>query len=168
MAAEMAPGDKFLQKALHSPRERLSIILWLAAAHSFFVGLGLMLFPDSWLSFFGFAEGGERFFRVQAGIFHIVMVVAYTMGAKRCSEASDAVLIAMGAKLVATVFLLLYFVFISRIWMVLLSAVLDGVLGLMIFGAFISCRRCAKRRAEDRRNLALADQPEEGALASHS
>jgi hypothetical protein len=134
--------------ALFSPRQRLSLILWLVAAHSFCVGLGLILIPEAWLPYFGFTPGGERFFRVQAGVFHFVMVVLYAMGAVRCASSSDAVHIAIAAKIMAMVFLISYFLFAGAIWMVLLSGLFDGMLGLLILWAFVGCRRIVRAAGE--------------------
>ena len=129
------------KQALNSPQRRLSILLWLVAAHSFFVGLGLILLPDGFLSFFGFAQGGERFFRAQAGVFHFVMVVVYTMAAVRCASSPDLTEIAIAAKFMATAFLISYYLFAEAIWSVLLSGLIDGALGAVITWALIACRR---------------------------
>ena len=123
-----------------SPRQRLSLILWLVAAHSFFVGLGLIFLPDAVLSFFGFASG-ERFFRAQAGVFHFVMVVVYAMAAVRCVSSPDSTYLAIAAKLIAMVFLISYYFFAAPIWMVLLSGLADGALGAVIAWAFSAYRK---------------------------
>lgn len=126
---------------LFSPRQRLSLLLWLVAVHSFFVGLGLMLLPDALLSFFGFTPGGERFFRAQAGVFHFVMVVVYGMAAVRCVSSPDSVYLAVAAKLIAMVFLICYFLVAAPLWMVLLSGVVDGAFGVLIAWAFTAYRK---------------------------
>ena len=129
------------KKLLYSPHERLSFILWLVAAHSFFVGLGLIALPDSMFSFFGFTPGGELFFRAQAGVFHFVMVVVYVMAAVRIVSSPDSTQIAITAKFIAMVFLVSYFLFVVPVWMVLLSGIGDGAMGFLILWAFVAYRR---------------------------
>jgi hypothetical protein len=124
-----------------SPRQRLSLILWLVAAHSFFVGLGLIILPDNLLAFFGFAPGGERFFRAQAGVFHFVMVAVYIMAAVRCVSSPDSTYLAIAAKLFAMVFLISYYLFVVPVLMVLLSGLIDGAFGALIAWAFWAYRR---------------------------
>jgi hypothetical protein len=126
---------------LSSPRQRLSLILWLVAAHSFCVGLGLIFLPDVLLSSFGFTPGGERFFRAQAGVFHFVMVAVYAMAAIRCVSSPDSTYLAIAAKFIAMVFLISYYLFAASIWMVLLSGLADGALGVLIAWAFSAYRR---------------------------
>lgn len=124
-----------------SPRQRLSLILWLIAAHSFCVGLGLIFLPDVLLSYFGFTPGGERFFRAQAGVFHFVMVVVYVMAAMRFVSSPDSAYLAIAAKFIAMVFLISYYLFVVPIWLVLLSGVVDGAFGALIAWAFSAYRR---------------------------
>jgi len=124
-----------------SPRQRLSLILWLVAAHSFCVGLGLIFLPDALLSFFGFTPGGERFFRAQAGVFHFVMVVVYVMAALRCASSPDSTYLAIAAKFIAMVFLISYYLLAVPIWLVLLSGLVDGAFGVLIAWASSAYRR---------------------------
>jgi hypothetical protein len=128
-------------KAIHSPRQRLSLILWLVAVHSFCVGVGLIFLPDALLSVFGFTPGGERFFRAQAGVFHFVMVVVYAMAAVRFVSSPDSTYIAIAAKFIAMAFLFCYFLAVAPVWMVLLSGVVDGAFGALIAWAFRAYRR---------------------------
>jgi hypothetical protein len=123
-----------------TPSGRLTLILWLVAVHSFFVGLGLILLSDDWLSFFGFT-GGERFFRAQAGVFHFVMVVLYLAAAFRRESSRDLTHVAIAAKFMAMAFLISYFLFAVPIWMVLLSGIGDGAMGILILWAFLVYRR---------------------------
>jgi hypothetical protein len=129
------------KKVIHSPQQRLSMILWLVAAHSFCVGVGLIFLPDVLLSSFGFSPGGERFFRAQAGIFHFVMVVVYVTAAMRFVSSPDSAYLAIAAKFIAMVFLISYYLFVVPLWLVLLSGVVDGAFGALIAWAFRAYRR---------------------------
>jgi hypothetical protein len=132
MTANGTPEPGFWKNTVQSPRQRLSLILWLVAMHSLFVGFGLILIPEDILSVFGFTAGGERFFRVQAGVFHFVMVVVYVMAAVRCASNPDSTYLAIAAKFIAMVFLLAYFFFAAPIWLVLFSGLGDGAFGVLI------------------------------------
>jgi hypothetical protein len=124
-----------------SPQRRLALILWLVAAHSLCVGLGLIFLPDDLLSFFGFAPGGERFFRVQAGVFHFVMVVVYATAAVHFITSPDSTYLAIAAKFIAMVFLIFYYLLGAQILMVLISGLVDGAFGVIIAWAFSSYRQ---------------------------
>ena len=55
----------------------LRIFLALVALHSFCVGLGLIIMPFEYFTFFGYEGYQGLFFKVQGGVFHIVMCGAY-------------------------------------------------------------------------------------------
>lgn len=110
----------------------LPIFLWLVAAHSFLVGIGLIVLPSSLLEFFGYGVCAERFFPSQGGVFHIAMAVGYAMAAYNLKQYECLILFSIVVKFIATVFLLIYFVFVSSIWLVILSGVTDFLMGLII------------------------------------
>jgi hypothetical protein len=114
-------------------RRILGIFLKLVAIHSLLVGIGLMVLPAEWQRFFGFDASTEPFFRVQAGVFHIVMAVAYLLASRLGKHTHGLVVLTICAKLIATVFLLTYYVVVSRIWIVLISAAGDAVMALIIW-----------------------------------
>ena len=60
----------------------LKIFLILVAIHSFCVGLGLILIPLDYFDLFGFYEYSGNFFKIQAGVFHIIMCGAYVLAAR--------------------------------------------------------------------------------------
>ncbi len=111
-------------------QRKLPLLFWLLAVHSLGVGIGLIAAPEAWFTFFGFAQGGEPFFRIQAGVFHVVMVYIYISAALR-GEMS-VILLAVAAKLTASVFLFVYYFSIDPIITVLLSGVLDGVMAAAV------------------------------------
>ncbi|MCK5839481.1 MAG: hypothetical protein KAG99_06510, partial [Bacteroidales bacterium] len=58
-----------------------SLIMWLIALHSFCAGLFLIFLPESYMLLFGFAENTQLFFRMQGGVFHIIMAIIYSIAA---------------------------------------------------------------------------------------
>lgn len=120
----------------------LSLFLWLVAVHSFLVGIGLILLPSSLLEFFGYGVCAERFFPSQGGVFHIAMAVGYAMAAYNSKRYECLILFSIIVKFIATIFLLIYFVFFSSIWLVILSGISDFLMGLIILILY----RYAKQR----------------------
>jgi len=110
----------------------LSIFLWLVAIHSFFVGVGLIVLPDSFLDFFGYNECTERFFPSQGGVFHIAMAVGYAMAAYNLKRYECLIIFSIVVKFMATMFLVIYFFFVSSIWLVIFSGATDFLMGLII------------------------------------
>ena len=112
--------------------ERLfKILLWLIALHSFIVGLLLIFAPTSFLELFGFTIT-DRFFTTQGGVFHIVLVPAYILAAVNLEKGKLLIVFAISAKLIATVFLLVYYFFIDPILMVLVSGIGDFLMALAL------------------------------------
>ena len=114
-------------------RQSLIIILWLVALHSFCVGLGLIFLPVSMMPLFGFREYTVNFFPIQGGVFHLVMVVAYVFAALDIDRNRACIYFAIIAKSIAFIFLMTYFLLFEPVITVLLSAISDGIMGLVIF-----------------------------------
>ena len=110
----------------------LRIFLVLIAIHSFCVGLGLVFIPLNLYELFGFHGYGGNFFKIQAGIFHIVMCLAYLWAALDPVRNMILIRFAILAKMIATGFLLSYAVFIDMIWTVMASGGLDFLMGLVL------------------------------------
>ncbi len=121
-----------------SPRSRLTLILWLVAIHSFLVGVGLILRPATLMQLFAFSPCSERFFPVQGGVFHIVMVVAYIIAATDVDRYHYLVVYSVIVKAIAAVFLLTYFLAVDNIPLVLASGAGDGAMGVVIYLALRS------------------------------
>jgi len=114
-------------------RFRITFFLWLVTAHSFAVGLGLILLPPSYLKYFGFVNCQAGFFQIQGGVFHLVMCVAYLMAARCVDRAPGLIYFAIAAKTIALIFLLTYYVFVESEWIVLVSGIGDGLMALFIW-----------------------------------
>ena len=110
----------------------LRIFLWLVAIHSFCVGLGLMLIPLEYYDIFGFGNYHGNFFKIQAGVFHLVMVLAYLFAAMDPVKHRVMIIFSILAKFTATIFLLGYSFFGDMIWMVLVSGIADFLMGLIL------------------------------------
>jgi len=122
------------------PEKFLQLVLVAAALHSTAVGLGLILHPASILAKFGYAPVTEEFFPTQGGVFHVIMAVGYLMAAAAPRERRSLIVFAIIVKMLATVFLLVYWLFVSRLWMVFGSAIGDGALAGILWFAYRSWR----------------------------
>lgn len=120
-----------MKTSFNSPRI-LSLFLWVVMLHSLAVGIGLIFMPASWMPFFGFEPYAKNFYQAQGGIFHIVMCVAYSMGALDYKKYDALVIFSIIAKFIAFAFLLLYFLIVDSAWMVIFSSFGDGLMGLII------------------------------------
>ena len=111
----------------------MQLFLWLIALHSFIVGILLIILPPDIMKLFGFNLINERFFQVQAGVFHIVMVVAYLMAAKNPGKRQIMVKYSYIVKFMATIFLITYTLFIQGLITLFLSAIADFSMALILY-----------------------------------
>jgi len=117
------------------PEKFLSTVLWLVAVHSIAMGLALITQPDVLMEWSGFRFEYEHFFPAQGGVFHLLMAVAYIMGAVNSNKYIYLIVFSIIVKAVATTFLLVYCFIIEFKWIILISGIGDGVMGVMIFVA---------------------------------
>lgn len=115
----------------------IRIILVLVAIHSFIVGINLISFPSDWMQQFGFNAITENFFKVQGGVFHIVMTVAYLLAAWKPVENRIMIIFAITAKFIATLFLISYYFVMGSIVTILLSAISDFAMGIILLFLFL-------------------------------
>lgn len=110
-------------------------LFWAIALHSFGVFVGLVFFPSEWFEIFGYHPITEPFFRVQGGVFHLVMVVAYLLASQDPNNNRSLVVFSFSTKFIATLFLFLYFFLVDHILVVLLSGLGDFAMGcaLLVF-----------------------------------
>jgi hypothetical protein len=127
-------------KSVLGARGRLQFLLWFLAIHSFFIGVGLILLPESAMNFFGLESYTEKFFPVQGGIFHIVLSICYALAAVRIDQFDGLILFAILAKFIAAIFLFTYYLFVKQAWVILISAIGDGLMGAVVLLAFLSYR----------------------------
>lgn len=108
-------------------------ILWLFVIHTTAVAVGLFLLPTEYLVCFGLEGYQGRFFQTQAGVFHLIMGVAYLLPLFHGEKQYWLIYFAIIAKSVAVVFLLLYYLLMEPSWIVIFSAFGDGVLGWILY-----------------------------------
>jgi hypothetical protein len=118
------------------PDKVLSMVLWVVAAHSILMGLALISQPAILMKWSGFNAGYERFFPAQGGVFHLLMAFAYSLGAVNSEKFHFLIVFSVIVKAVATVFLLIYCFAVEFNWVILVSGISDGVMGMAIFIAF--------------------------------
>jgi hypothetical protein len=115
------------------PDALLSTVLWLIAVHSIAMGMALITQPAILMEWSGFGSEYERFFPTQGGVFHLLMAVAYTMGAIDSPKYYYLIVFSIVVKAVATAFLLVYCFTVEFKWTFLSFGLIDGVMGTMIF-----------------------------------
>ncbi len=113
------------------------IVLLLIAIHSFTVGIALIALPFEVLAWFGFTVDPYRFFSTQGGVFHIVMSVAYLLAARQPLREQSLLIFIISAKWIAFFFLGIYFLFAEMVPVIALSAVSDGLMGLVVLMFFL-------------------------------
>lgn len=114
--------------------------LWLIAAHSFIVGMVLIILPGESLAFFGF-NIIEKFFSTQGGVFHIVMSIAYALAAENLGKSDLVIYFSIAAKFIATIFLISYFLFKNFILVVAFSGIGDLIMGILLLVLFINYKK---------------------------
>jgi len=128
-------GD-YKKVLFNHPDKLLSTVLGLVAIHSLGMGLILIVQPAVIMEFAGFSSDCEHFFPTQGGVFHLLMFVVYLMGAIHIEKYHYFIVFSIFVKAVATFFLMMYCFVAEFKWIVFLSGIGDGVMGLMIFLAF--------------------------------
>jgi hypothetical protein len=115
-----------------SYRKLLVITLWLIALHSIGVGIGMIVLPADVIKIFDIVPSEHRFFITQGGAFHLVMAIAYAMAASSIETNEVLIKFSILVKFFATVFLLIYFIFVNQFSLVFLSGIADFCMGLVL------------------------------------
>jgi hypothetical protein len=116
-----------IEKKYHLP-----FVLSLISIHSFLVGIGLILFPGELMEYIGFQFVHEKFFQVQGGVFHILLSIGYILPVISYNNFKSLVIFSIIAKISATVFLFIYFLFFDSILCVLLSGLGDCTMAVLL------------------------------------
>ena len=120
-----------------SPEKRLSSFLWLVAAHSFVVGILLLIHPSNLIKLSGLSAICEPFFPSQGGVFHMIMSIAYIYGAIDIRKNRNMIIYAIIVKMAATGFLFSYYFFVEPHGIIFLSGVVDFLMGAAIWGLLV-------------------------------
>ena len=115
----------------------MSVLLYLITLHSLVVGVILVFITFGALAQFGYRDYHGTFFKVQGGVFHIVMSIIYFMAARDPIKYRTLVFLIILIKFVATLFLFSYYLFADRIWMVAASGAGDLIMGLLVLLLFL-------------------------------
>lgn len=123
---------------LFTAKGRFSLLMWLVALHSLFVGIGLIIQIPEVMKFFGYGACKEPFFPAQGGTFHIVMSVGYALAAYDPREYKCLAIFSIFVKSAASIFLFVFYFVYENIWSVLASGIGDGLMMVFIFIAWKS------------------------------
>jgi len=105
------------------------LLISLIALHSIIVGCMFLMAPDWTMTFAGWQSINPAFFAYQAGIFHVVLAVAYILEYRRYRGVS----IVITAKSIAFVFLITATIIDPIPWAVWTSGILDGAMALIVW-----------------------------------
>ena len=130
----------FFRRMAEDSKLRLFVLLWLIAVHSYIIAFALIFSSSELITNLGFKLINERFFPAQAGVFHIVMGVCYSLAAVKLEKFNGLIVLSINAKFIATVFLFSYYIIVDQILAVLLSGIVDCLMGSAIFLAYRSYR----------------------------
>ncbi len=108
----------------------LRLLIVLVAAHSYLVGIFLLLFPAHAALFAGWGELRPAFFGSQAGAFHVILATGYLLEHFRYRGIS---LVLVG-KAVAAVFLFAWTAVGDVPWAVPFSGAADAAMGIAVWG----------------------------------
>jgi len=104
-------------------------LIILIALHSVGIGIGLLWAPEWAFKMAGWENVNPLFFPHQAGAFHIVAACAYLIEYFHYRG----ILVLLMAKVIATIFLFGSFALGEHSWVVLLSGIADGLMGIVAF-----------------------------------
>jgi hypothetical protein len=113
------------------------VLVWLIAAHSYFVGVLLLLAPRLALDLGGFAAPENLFFPRQGGAFHVVLATGYLLEYGR----TRGVALLVSAKILAAVFLVTVTFTGDVPWSVPFSGLIDFLMGITVLGIRHAIRR---------------------------
>ena len=105
------------------------LLVGLIALHSIMVGCTFLLAPAWTMKFAGWQSISPAFFAYQAGIFHVVLAVAYLLEYRRYRGVS----ILVTAKVIAFVFLITATIIDPIPWAVWTSGIIDGIMALAVW-----------------------------------
>lgn len=121
----------------------LKWVLWLIAVHSICYGICLIVFPPEVFDYFGFSLT-QTFFADQGGVFHLIISSVYIFAAWDLPESSKLIGITCFVKFSAFIFLMAWYIFGMHSWIILISGILDLLMGIAVLILFIGYRKSIK------------------------
>jgi len=113
--------------SLRTRTRALNLVILGVAAHSVFLGVCLLSFPTWSLKLVGWEYAGEIFWPSQAGLFLIILGVAYGTALR----VRALVWLLIGSKACAVVFLLAHVIWLGAPPLAGLLGIVDGSMGLV-------------------------------------
>lgn len=118
----------------------LKWVLWLIAIHSICYGICLIIFPPDIFTYFGFPMT-QTFFADQGGVFHLLISSVYILAALDLQNSRKLIYITCFVKFSAFVFLIAWYIFGLSSWIILVSGILDLLMGLVVLVLYWGYRR---------------------------
>ena len=126
-----------------TPDKLLKSLLWLSATLSFVIGILLTSGTTTIFNFMGFPYHGG-FFAVQAGVFYIILSIAFVMTGSNLNKQNLLVWFCIGSKFMLAVFFFMYFLMYEQIRIVLAFGGLELILGALLIQFNSRYRRFSK------------------------
>jgi hypothetical protein len=123
---------------MNSGHNKTRVLVWtliLIAIHSATVGIALLTNPYDIIEFFNL-HSDNKFFPTQNGIFHIVMAVIYLTAASDIYKNNTLINLIIVIKLIATIYLSIYFSFVEQKIIILISAIVDFIMAIRVLYLF--------------------------------
>jgi len=127
----------------------LSVLFFLIALHSFFIGCGLILHSSEVLIQLGFCPAEDTFFPFQGGVFHILLSLIYLAVVFRLEGYWSYIYLGIYFKSMAFLFLTSYYFLVNKTFIVLLSGIVDGIIAVIIIGTTYCYRKHVKGSYSD-------------------
>jgi len=84
------------------------------------------------MEYLGFQFVHERFFQVQAGVFHIILSISYVFPLLSYNNFKILIIFPIAVKILATLFLFIYYIYFDSILCVLLSGFGDCAMAALL------------------------------------
>jgi len=115
---------------------RLEMII--IAIYSFVAGSVLILLPKDLMRSFGLGDASVSFYSIQSGIMLCILAIGYFMIGLKYANNQGIVLLALLIKFAGAIFLFICYFVINEAWILLVSSIVDFIMGLAISWHYIN------------------------------
>ena len=115
---------------------RLELII--IAIHSFVAGSILILLPDDLMRRFGLGDASVSFYSVQSGVMLYILAIGYLLFGLKYAHDRGLILLALVTKFIGATFLFICYFVINEAWILLVSSIVDFIMGLAILWHYIN------------------------------